>query len=233
MSVRHRVIPDGHLRIRLGVGDHPLLGKLGHLARPRPRRRPLATLEPPEVPLGERPGFRRIEVADQGRRQVVGRVVGIEERQRLGAGDAVQIARPPDHRPAVGRRLPEHRVELLLELAGRRAVGPETAFLVNHVSLGVELAEHRVRQPVRFHPEPQLELVGRHIHEIDRVVVAGPRVHARGALPRVDAAEVLFDDQRVLLDQQPVETVEQLLMTRVTTGRVIRIVEPAQSVRLD
>ena len=51
---------------------------------------------------GERLRLVGVEVAHQRGGQVVRRVVDIEERQRLLARDPLQVARPPDHRPAVG-----------------------------------------------------------------------------------------------------------------------------------
>ena len=54
-------------------------------------------------------------------------------------------------------RLPEERVEGLVELAERRRLRAQAALLEDHVALGVELAEDGVQQAVRLQPRPQLE----------------------------------------------------------------------------
>ena len=233
VPVRHGVVADDDLRVRLGVGVHALLAHLRHLARARLRRGPVAPRQAAEVALGQRLRLVGVEVADEGRGEVVGRVVQVEERQRLGAGDALDVARPADHRPTVGGRLPEQRVELLFELAGRGAVGAQPPLLVDDVALGVELAEHRVHEPVRLHPEPQLELVGGDVHEVEGEVVARARVHPRGALPRVDPAEVLLDDQLLLLREEVLEPVHQRPVALGAVGGVGRVPDAPQPLGLE
>ena len=104
---------------------------------------------------------------------------------------------------------------------------------MHHVALRVELAEDRVQQPVRLHPEPQLELVGGDVDEVDREVVARAGVHAGRALPGVDAAEVLLDQQLALPCEQRVELGEQLLVAGRPFSGVLRIVDRAQPVPFD
>ena len=99
---------------------------------------------------------------------------------------------------------------------------------MHHAALGVELPEHRVRQPVALHPEPQLQLVGGHVDEVNGEVVARAGVHARAALGRVDAAEILLDEQVALPGEQRLELVEQLLMARAAHGRVGGVIDLAE-----
>ncbi len=152
-----------------------------------------------EVLLGQRLDLVDVEVADQRGRQIVGRVVRTEVVVGLLLADHPQIRGPTDNRPAVRVGLPEHRVELLVELAGRRRLGAQPALLVHHVALAVELTEHRVGQAIRLHPEPQLQLVGRHGDEVDREVARRTGVHAGGAGVGVDLVELVLDHQRTLL----------------------------------
>ena len=98
-------------------------------------------------------------------------------------------------RPAVRRRRPEHRVELLVKLARGRAVRAHAALFVDDVAFGVELAKHRIHQPIRFHPEPQLELVGGDVDEVDGEVLRGPGIHAARAGGGVDLVELVLDDE--------------------------------------
>ena len=85
---------------------------------------------------------------------------------------------------------------------------------MHDVPFGVELPEHRIQEPVRLHPEPQLELIGRDIDEVNREVVAGARVHPRRTLPRIHAAEVLLDQELLLTLEKPVELLEELEVSR-------------------
>ena len=94
--------------------------------------------------------------------------------------------------------------------------------------LRVELAEHGVGQAVALHPEPQLQLVGRDVDEIDGEVVARAGVHAGAALAGVYPAEVLLDQQVALLGQKRLEPIEQLLVLCTAHRRVIRIVDLTQ-----
>ncbi len=128
----------------------------------------------------------------------------------LGAGDGLDIGWPPDHGVVVGNRAPEHEVELLLELGGGVGFGPHPALFAHHVALGVELPEDRVEEALGLHPEPQLELVGGHRDEVDREVVAGAGIHARGAGFGVDLVELVLDDEFLLLRLEDLHLLAQL-----------------------
>jgi len=76
---------------------------------------------------------------------------------------------------------------------------------VDHVPLGVELAEDGPQEALGLHPEPQFEAVLRDGDEVDRLVVGGERVHSGGARFGVDAVELVLDHERPLLFEERVE----------------------------
>ncbi len=227
MAVGNGVVADLDLGRRLGGGDHPLFTLLLHLPGPHGLGLARAARDAAEVCFRPCDGLVGVEAADERHRQIVGGVVDVEERQGLLAGEAVKVAGPADDRPRVRRRLPEHGVELLIQQPRWGAVDAEPSLLVDHVALAVELAEDRVAQAVGFHPEPELQLVGRDIDEIDGEILAGARVHSRRALPLVDAVEVVLDNQIALLGQECVEIVDQRLMLGAAVFRLAPVVDAA------
>ena len=115
-----------------------LLGDLIHLERHHRRRLPRAGVEPGEVALDEGPGLFRVEVADHDPAEVARPVVDVPVVEGLLEGVAVEVARPADHGPRVPARRVEHRVELLLEHARRRALGAQAALLFDDLDLLAE-----------------------------------------------------------------------------------------------
>ena len=195
MARGHGVVADLDRRRKISRGIHPLLGQLLDLQRDHRRRRLRAGIEPREILRDEGLRLHRIEVADDDADEIAGAVVGVPVILSLLERVAVQVARPADHRPRIAARRPEHRVELLLEAARRRAVGAEPPFLVHDVALGIKLAKDAVVKPVALHPGPELELVGGHRDEVAGEVVAGEGIHAAATGLRVDLVKLVLHDR--------------------------------------
>ena len=214
MLERHRVPEDVHLRVGFRLGVHPLLRQLLDFERHHVRRRLRAARDALEVLLRLRLGLVRLEVAHENERDVLRRIIDRVELVGLRLGDRRDVRRPAHDRPGVGRGFPEHRVELLLELAQRRRIRPHPPLLEHHVALGIELAEDRVQDAVRLHPHPQLQLVGRHGDEVGGHVLGREGVHARAARPAVDPVELVLDQDVALLGNELVELLFQLAIAR-------------------
>ena len=223
MPIGHRVIAQPHLRLGLGIAGHFLFSQLLDLDRAHRRRRFRSSLKPAEIFFRQLSGLLRFKIAHQAGGEVVRGVIDSVERHRLLPGDSLHIAWPADHRPAVGGGTPEESVELLLEFTRGGALDSQPALLADHVPFGVELAEDRVQEPVGLHPEPQLELVGRYVHEVDREIVGGSGVHSRGAVTLVDLVELVFDDVGLLGLEERLEFFSQLLVVGGADLRVARV----------
>src|SRR5262249_32886404 len=204
------VIADVDLGVGLGVSDHALLGQLLDLAGAHRLRLARAALQAAEVGLGQFGGLRRLEVADEAGGEIVGGVVDAEVALGFLLGYTFKIARPPDHGPTIGRRLPEHALELLLHTDGGGGVRAPAALFVTDVAFGVEVAEHQVGQTVGFHPEPEFELVGGDIDEVDGHVVISAGILAGGAGGAIDAVELVLDRKLARLLDEGVILREQL-----------------------
>ena len=208
------------LGVGLGLGGHPLLGKRLGLGRDHLRRRHLTPRDPPEVAARQIHGLVGLKVADQHRGEIVGGVVGGHVALGLRPGHRLDVGGPADDRVRVGGGLPEHGVERLLLLAGRRGLDGQAPLLPDHVALGVELAHHGVRQAVRLHPEPQLQLVGGQGDEVEGLVLAGSGVEARGALLGVDLVQLVLDDDVLLGRDELLVLLLELLQSRRGVGGV-------------
>ena len=210
------------LRLAVALGGQTLLCFLLHL-----QSDDVGSLRAPrqttEVALGELLHLVNLEVADEHRGDVVRSVVGAEELVCLRLADDPEIGRPTDGRPAVGMRLPEHGVELLVELARRRRLGAQPALFVDDVTLGVELPEDRIEQPVGLHPEPELQLVRRNAVQVDGDVGRREGVEERLAFGRVDLVVLVLDHDLALLFDELGELgfeLDQLLGPSVSSVRV-------------
>ena len=223
MPVGHRMVAQPHLRLGLGIAGHLFFRQLLDFDRAHRRRRFGAPLKPAEIFFRQLPGLLRFKVAHQAGGEVVRGVIDSVERHRLLSGDPLHVARPADHRPAVGGGAPEESVELLLEFTRGGALHSQPALLADHVPFGVELAEDRVQEPVGLHPEPQLELVGRYVHEVDREIVGGSGVHSGGAVTLVDLVELVLDDVGLLGLEELLEFFSQLLVVGGADLRVARV----------
>ena len=129
-------------------------------------------------------------------------------------------------------RLPEHGIEELVEPARGSRFGAKPPLFVHDVALGVELAEHGPEKPLRFHPEPELELVRGHGDEVDGDVVARERVHPGSAGFGVDLVELVLDHDRPLLLDELVETTLELDEFSRTCVGAERVVDLAEAVTL-
>ena len=158
-------------------------------------RRNRTAFQPAKILLRQFHCHRGIEIAHQRRRQVVRGIVSPEISVRFFPADGVDIGRPTHHRPSVWRRLPEQRIELFRIPSGRCTVGAHPAFFHHHVALGVKLPEHRIQQPVGFHPEPQFQSVRGQIDKVDRVIFTRSGIHAGGALTCIQPVEFILDNQ--------------------------------------
>jgi hypothetical protein len=135
-----------------------------------------------------------IEVADEGERGVVGRVVALEERLHVVDLRRVQVGHGADAGVRVGeaRRGVEQRRRLVDE---RREVGlvvdAHAALFLHRLALVVEvLLRHRERaHAVGLEPEAEVEPVRRKRLEVVGAVVGGRAVHA--AARALDELEVL------------------------------------------
>ena len=119
----HRLPPDPHGGGGLGLGVEALLAELLRLQGDDRRRLDRPPGDAAEVALEERLDLRRLEVAGEDAREVVGSVVGGEVLLRLGERVHRDVRGPAHHRPLVRARLPEERVELLVVLAERGRLG--------------------------------------------------------------------------------------------------------------
>ncbi|MEO8349736.1 MAG: hypothetical protein ABI610_12550 [Acidobacteriota bacterium] len=137
------------------------------------------------------------------------------------------IAGTSDDRPPVRVRLPEHRLERLLELAERRGLGPQPPLLEDDVPLRVELPEDRLQEPFRLHPHPELELVRRDVDEVAGHVRVGEGVHAGAAPGRVDPVELVLDEDLALLRDERVELLLELAQARRLVLRLQDVVDLA------
>jgi hypothetical protein len=86
-------------------------------------------------------------------------------------------------------------VRFVEQAAGAR-VDAHAALFHDHVTLGVELAEDRMRHPVRLEHEPQLRAVRGELDEVERRLVRRHRIQALRAVARQDLIELVRHDQR-------------------------------------
>ena len=186
---------DVNRRVGVRLGPHPLFLQLVDLFCDDGRRCRFPSGDASEVGASQLQHGLGLEVSDEHRGEVVGGVVGGEESIGLAPVDRLDVGRPADDRVVVRNRSPEHGVELFLELGGRIGFDAHSTLLPDDVALGVELAKDRVEKAVRLHPEPQLELVGRHVGKVEREVVRGARVQTRAPLGGIDLLVLVLDDQ--------------------------------------
>ncbi len=119
----HGLPPDAHGGRGLGLGVEALLAELLRLQGDDRRRLDRPPGDAAEVALEERLHLRRLEVAGEDAGDVVGGVVGGEVLLRLGERVHRDVRGPAHHRPLVGARLPEERLEGLVVLAERGRLG--------------------------------------------------------------------------------------------------------------
>jgi hypothetical protein len=124
-------------------------------------------------------------------------------------------------------RLPEERVEGLVELAQRGGLRPHPPLLEDHVALAVELAEDRVDEPVGLQPGPQLEPVGGEADEVRGEVLGGEGVQLLAAVSGVDLVHLVLHDHVALLGHQVVELRFQLAVARGLVLRLQQVVDLA------
>ena len=110
----------------------------------------------------------RIHVACHDEQGVVGHVVAVVEDAQLGGIDALDVAHPPDHRPAIGMRLVGGGEELLGEIAIGIVLDAAPPLLRHHLPLGLDLLgiEEEVAHPVRLQPQDEVDAVGRDVHVV-------------------------------------------------------------------
>ena len=210
MAKRNRVPDNVDLRIRLRFGEHALLGDLFHFQRHHVGCGLVARRDPPEIFLRHLRGLVRVKVADQNRREILRLIVQRVKVVRLLLGDRGNVRRPAQHRPGVGMRFPDHRVEGLGEFSERRRFGPHPPFLKHHVPLGVEFTENRMQQAFRLHPHPEFKLVGGNHDEIAGHVLGGEGVHARTAGRGVNPVKLILHQNLPLILDQLLELALQL-----------------------
>ena len=103
MAVSHRVIPDQGRWAGFGVCRHALFGVLRLLDGADRFRIARAAPQASEILLGQRFRLRRIEIAHQASGEVIRSVIGAEVSHCVLSRDGVQVARPADHGPSIGR----------------------------------------------------------------------------------------------------------------------------------
>ena len=113
--------------------------------------------QPAEGPLDPSQGLVAIEVPDDDQRQVVGRIVGVEERAAGLDRDLLDVASPPDHGPPVGMGLPDQRRERLETPTVGRVLRAEPALLEHDLALARERAfrDVEVQEALGFEVEHQ------------------------------------------------------------------------------
>ena len=143
--------------------------------------------------IAGRPGSHRVhvDIAHDGHDRVVGSVVLVEVLERGAASHGLDLARHADHRPPVGVGSERRPQVLLQQHAERLGFDAQPPFFHHDFPLGVELAQHRVAQPVAFEHEPQLGAVRGQGEEVVREVITGAGVEAHGAVLGEDAVELV------------------------------------------
>ena len=202
MPKGHGVEEDVDLRIRLRLGVHPFLGHGCRLPRHHFRHRLVARRNPSKIPFEKRHHGLRFHITHEHQRDVPWRVVGRKKKIGVHLRNRRDVRGPPQDRPMVRMRLPEHRLEGLLKLPQRRRFGPHPPLLEDHVALGIKLPEDGVQEPLALHPAPEFQLVRRDGDEIRGLILGRERVHRGRPAGGVDAVELVLHQQRPLfLDQ--------------------------------
>ena len=97
----------------------------------------------------------RVHVPCHDEEGVVGEIVAIVEGTKLARIDALDIAHPADHRPAVGMRLVGRGEEFLREVTVGVVLGARPALFRHHLSLRIDLLriEQQLPHPVGLDAE--------------------------------------------------------------------------------
>ncbi len=151
-----------------------------------------------EVALGQLDPPLGLEVTDQHQYRVVRRVVGPEEPPHILQARRVEVLHETDRRVAIRVALregqPQHRLH-------GQPIGPVLirlpALVLHDVTLVVQLllGDRRleIAHPIRFQPEPKLELVGRQRLEVVRPIEPGAAVQRAAGILHVPEVRVVRD----------------------------------------
>ena len=183
---RRRVIAEHHLRHAADAAQRDAaLAVLHRVDRVQARQRALGLRDAAERLLDPAHHARRIELARDDQRRVVGLVVQAIERLQPADVDVLDVAARADRRLAVVVPL-EHRGQRLLEQDAPGVVLAHLHLVAHHRHLGVEIlarderVDHRVGLPAEV--PAQVVVVGREAGEVVGAVDPGRAVGAQPAL---------------------------------------------------
>ena len=198
----------------------PPRADLGRLPRARAHCRPRSGRDGSVVLLGQRAQRLGGDVAGHDQDGVIGDVMAVVERQRVGPRQGFDLVAPADDGRAVRVVQELRRRDLLGQQGGRRGVRPAAALFQDHrpFRLHERLGQDQVAHPVGLEFHREFEMFAGDALEIGGVV--GGREGAVAAAARRDfAREFARPDARRALEHEVFEEVREARLAGRVVGR--------------